>query len=226
MIAPANSLVSLPDNISFEEAGRIGYLGTAYGALERAKVGPETSVLVNGATGTVGVGTVLIALALGAPKILAVARNRTLLERIMALAPHRIAIHSNLDGPATDWARAETGGYGPDVIIEALNPDAAVEATTDAFHAVSKGGTIVTVGGRAEPFPIDPIWLMALEISYLGSNWFTNRQANDLLRMVGSGALDLGQLSQLQFPLDKVNEALEAAQRRPSGGFESIVVTV
>lgn len=40
MTAPQHSLVTLPDNISFEQAGRFGYIGTSYGALRMADAGP------------------------------------------------------------------------------------------------------------------------------------------------------------------------------------------
>ncbi len=45
-----------------------GYLGTAYHALKSADVHYGSTVLINGATGTVGTGAVLSALAMGAVK--------------------------------------------------------------------------------------------------------------------------------------------------------------
>src|SRR5690349_3475279 len=80
LVAPASSIVELPESVSFDQASRFGYLGTSYSALTIGRVGPRTSVLVNGATGTLGVGAVMLALAMGAPRVLAVARNRELLE--------------------------------------------------------------------------------------------------------------------------------------------------
>lgn len=225
MIAPSSSIVVLPDEVSYEAGARFGYLGTSYGALRRARVGSDTTVLVNGATGTLGVGAVLLALAMGAPKILAVARNEELLGRLRALDPRRIAIHSNNNGPCTDWARTQTDGFGPDVVIEALSPDAPVEAAMSSMMSVSRGGTIVTIGGLDKKLPFDPIWLMCNHISYLGSAWFTTGQGEEMARMVQAGTLDLGRLSHLRFPLEAVNEALEAAQHRSLGGFNNIVVT-
>jgi len=226
MIAPSYSLVSLPDSVSFEQAARFGYLGTAYGALRRANVGPDTSVLINGATGTIGVGAILLCLAMGVPKILAVARNRNILTQLQTLAPDRIFLHSNEDGPCTDWARGLTGGHGVDVVLEALSPGAPVQATMDAFHAVSRAGTLVTVGGAEDKLPFDPIWLMCNAISYLGSCWFSTREGHDMANMAGTGALDLSVLENLCFPLERVNDALETAQHRNSGGLQNIVVTL
>src|SRR3546814_19871390 len=82
MIAPANSIVVLPDNISFQEAARFGYLGTAYSALRKGRAGPNVTTLINGGSGTLGLGAVLLALAMGVTKILAVAPNPELLEEV------------------------------------------------------------------------------------------------------------------------------------------------
>lgn len=224
MVAPASSVVTLPDEVSFEEAARFGYLGTAYGALRRAEAGTNTSVLINGATGTLGIGAVLLALAMGVPKILAVARNETLLAEIKALSPARIFTYSTSQGPCTEWAKSQTEGAGPDVMIEALGPDAPQEATLAAMHSVSRGGRIATIGGAEKDLPINPIWIMVNHISYLGSLWFTTAQAQDMATMARAGTLDLSRLNHHSFRLDEVNEALDVAQHRSRGGFDNIVV--
>src|SRR4051812_21835075 len=123
MTAPQYSLVTLPDNVSHEEAARWGYLGTGYRALRRAGVSPADVVLVNGITGTLGLGVALFALALGARKILGTGRDRNLLDRVRAIAPGRIQVHSLGDEVTTgDWARSLTGGEGADIVIDALGP--------------------------------------------------------------------------------------------------------
>lgn len=76
--APAAALVCLPDNVSFEAAARFGYLGTAYAALRKIGVGPGQSLLINGITGQLGLCAALLALAMGATKILGTGRNSAL----------------------------------------------------------------------------------------------------------------------------------------------------
>lgn len=90
MTAPAANLVKLPaDSISFEQGARFGYLGTAYSALRKAEFSPGQTVLIDGATGTLGLGAVILALAMGAARIFATGRN-TLLEKLQQLDPQRI----------------------------------------------------------------------------------------------------------------------------------------
>ena len=85
--APATALVRLPDNVSFEAAARFGYFGTAYAAMRKIGVGPGQSLLVNGITGQLGLCAALLALAMGATKILGTGRNASLLERVKSAGP-------------------------------------------------------------------------------------------------------------------------------------------
>ena len=225
MVAPASSLVVLPDEVSFEEAARLGYLGTAYAALKRAGAEPGTSLLINGATGTLGTGAVLLALAMGITKILAVARDEKLLEELRAIAPGRIFTHSNRKGSCVEWARGLTEGLGPDVVLESLPPGAPVEATMDAMAAIGRGGRVVTVGAMSMPLSIDPIWIMLHQITYMGSLWFTTAQGHEMVRMAAAGTLDLKRLVHKRFPLDQVSAAVEESMRRDDGGFANVVVT-
>lgn len=225
MIAPASSMVVLPDSVSFEEAARFGYLGTSYGALTRAGADTTTTVLVNGATGTLGVGAILLCLAMGVPKILAVARNEKILSELESLAPSRIVTHSNNDGPCTDWAREQTQGEGPDIVLDCLGPGSPPEASLDALKSLSRGGRLSMIGGGYEPLPIDPPWFMVNQISYIGSLWFTTAQGGEIARMVEAGTLDLSPFIHVAFPLDQVDKAIEAACNRERGGLVNVVVT-
>lgn len=225
MVAPADSIVVLPDEVSFEEAARFGYLGTAYAALRRAQAGCDKSVLINGATGFLGTGAVLLALAMGVPKILAVARDQKLLADLRALDPRRIVTHSNNDGLCTEWAKAQTDGLGPDIVIEAVGPGASPEATMAAMKSVGRSGWVVNIGAQTELLPIDPIWIMLGQISLTGSKWFTTAQAGEMARMAAAGTLDLTRLVHKRFPLDQATEALKESMSREIGGFANVVVT-
>ena len=225
MIAPASSLVVLPDSVSFDEAARFGYLGTAYSALTRAGAGSTTSVLVNGATGTLGVGAILLCLAMGVPRILAVARNQKILDELHKLAPNRIVTHSNNVGPCTEWAREQTYDEGPDIVIDALGPGSPAEVSIDALRSLARGGRLAMIGGGHDPLPIDPPWFMLNQISYIGSLWFTTAQGGEMARMAAAGTLDLSPFTHLHFSLDQLDKAIEAACTREHGGLINVVIT-
>src|ERR1700687_244578 len=128
MTAPQYALVKLPDNVSFEAAARFGYLGTSYGAMKKANAAPGQSMLIDGISGTLGLGAALLGLAMGITRILGTGRNSQLLDRVKALAPERIEVHA-LGGGSTAastasstaiWAKRLTDGDGVDFMISAL----------------------------------------------------------------------------------------------------------
>ena len=223
MIAPQWALVKLPENVSFEAGARFGYLGTAYTALRKAGVGPAKSVLINGIGGTLGLGGALLALAMGATRILGTGRNRVLLERVKALAPKRIEVFSVHDGSVKDWAFSLTEGEGVDAVIDTLPPRTPSQAVMEALRALRVGGKAVDVGGSSEALVLDGYWLKQRNITLAGARGSTTQDGEDIAEMARAGTLDLGVFEHRRFPLAQVNEAV-AATGDGSGGFSNFVV--
>lgn len=223
MTAPVSSLVSLHDNISYEEAARFGYLGTSYSGLLKGGAGSGSSVIISGATGTLGVGAVALALAMGCSQIFAVARNRDLLAQLQTLDPDRILIMSTEDGAIGDWVREKTGGRGADVFVDAIGPGAAASVSLDIFDGLRRGGKMVAIGALRDPFPIDMHRLLAFQQSILGSLWLTIGEGQQMADMCASGALDLSFLQHERFALDDIGSALDAIDNR-RGGFSNVVI--
>lgn len=223
MTAPEYAIVNLPDNLSFEQAGRFGYLGTSYGALKNAGAGPGQVALIDGITGTLGVAATMLGLAMGLSQILGTGRDERLLARIKALAPDRIQVMRLGEGSTGDWAKSLTGGEGADFAISALGAKAPAATMLDSMRGVRRGGKVVNVGGVAEDLPIDVKWLMDEQIQLIGSNWFTTAQGQEMAEMVRTGTLDLSYLEHRAFPLSRVNEAISGLKDR-DGGFSNYVV--
>lgn len=222
--APADGLVKLPEQVSFEQAARFGYLGTAYSGLRKADVRAGKTVLINGGSGTLGLGAVLLALAMGATKVLAFARNRALLERVQAINPQRIRILAEGEAPVEEWARRETNGVGVDAVLDTLGPAAPPQAMLEAIGALRRGGRLVDVGGMHAPIEVNMHQLMCAQVSLIGSLWFTVAEGEDMAAMAAAGTLDLSVFEHQRFALDQVNEALALAEKR-AGGFVNVVVT-
>lgn len=222
--APRHNVVRIPDSVTYEQAARFGYLGTAYAAMRKAEAGPGRTVLINGLTGVLGLGATLIALGLGVTRILGTARDRDRLERVKALAPERI--DTLVLGEATsvaDWARGFTGGHGVDAVIDCLGPGASGELLMNAIYALKRGGKAVNVGGVGEKTLMDVHWMMDQQIAFIGSNWFPIRDAQALSEMARVGTLDLSVFHDVRFPLADVNRALDGTHVR-DGGFTNLVI--
>lgn len=221
--APASGLVKLPPAVSFESASRFGYLGTAYSALRKAGVRAGSSVLINGATGTLGVGAVILARALGATRILCVARKRPLLDRLLAIDPSRIRICPKNGGEVAAWARQETDGLGVDAVIDTLGPGADAQAMLDAIEALRRGGKLVNVGGMSMPISVNMHHLMCVQKSLIGSLWFTVGEGEEMVELAQAGLLDLSIFEHHAFELEQVNTALKLAEQR-AGGFINVLI--
>lgn len=174
--APALSIVKLPDSMPFEAAARLGYMGTAYSALRKADVRAGKSVLISGATSTLGLGAVLLALAMGATKVFGLARSVELLEPVRAIDPRRVQVMSlaepGAEGRVGNWIRSHTRGLGADVFIDAVGPGAPHSTSLAGIGSLRRGGRMVDIGGISEPLPLDMFRLMCFQISVIGSLWF------------------------------------------------------
>ena len=134
MAWPRHLLVPVPVGLPPEQACQLEALGVALRAMERAGVGPSTTVAVVG-TGPIGLLIVRACRALGAPVILAT-----------DLLDHRV--EAAVASGATDAWRAGAGGspapHDPvDVAIECAGTD---DAIATAIDLVRPGGHVVLVG--------------------------------------------------------------------------------
>lgn len=223
MSAPQYALVKLPDNVTFEQAARFGYIGTSFGAMKKAGAVAGQSMLVDGISGTLGLGAALLGLATGITKIFGTGRNKELLERVKRLAPSRIEVHSLEDGSSAEWVKSRTNGEGVDFMISALGPGSPASTMLDSIKALRRGGRAVNVGAVAEPVPIDIHWLMDEQIQLIGSNWFTAAQGQEFAELARVGLLDLSVFEQNKFSLEEVNTAISGLKAR-NGGFSNYVI--
>jgi D-arabinose 1-dehydrogenase-like Zn-dependent alcohol dehydrogenase len=230
--APQDALVKLPDNVSFQAAARFGYFGTAYAAMKKLGVGPGQTFLVNGISGTLGLNAAMLALAIGATKILGTGRNVALLNRVKALSPQRIEVFAVGDekgppaggiDPLVPWAKSMTDGYGVDSVLDCLPPGASAAALMRALYTLRRGGRAANVGAVMEMLPINAFWLMTNRIGLQGSVWFTSGEGEEMAAMAAAGTLDLSVLEHRVFPLSQVNEALAGMDNR-DGGFTNFIV--
>ena len=223
MTAAPHRLVKLPEEITFDQAARFGYLGTSFAALRVGKVGPGSHVAINGITGTLGVGATLLALGMGATRIIGFGRNREVMSKLKSLSPKRVDTLALGDQSIAEWMRERTDGLGADVLIDCSARGASASVTAEALKGLKRGATAVNIGALTEALTIEPIRFMTSRLHFQGSNWFTTGEGQLMAEMARVGALDLSHLTSQVYPLARVNEALEAIKARP-GGFVNIVV--
>jgi alcohol dehydrogenase len=227
--APEDALVRLADNVKFEDAARLGYLGSAYAAMKKLGIGPGVTFLVNGISGQLGLCAAMLALAMGATKILGTGRNMALLQRVKALSPRRIEVFAFDDTRTGDqtafmaWAKTQTDGYGVDRMLDCLPPGAPAAAMMRALYTLGRGGRAANVGAVMEVLPLNAFWLMTNRISLQGSVWFTTGEGEEMAAMLAAGTLDLSALEHRISPLSDINQVIAGMDER-DGGFTNFII--
>jgi alcohol dehydrogenase len=224
LVLPAEHLTPLGDaaSVAPEILCRLGWLGTAYGGLVRAGLGTGQCPVITGATGLLGTGGILLALAMGAGRIVALGRRRAMLDALAALDPRRIIPVMVEDGESTGKVIAAAAG-GADVVLDAIGDTDDAAMTRGAIRALGRGGRVAFVGGLTTQPPVTATYMVLRGLTILGSTWFPRAAAREILAMIGSGALDLSSLSVRTFPLARVNDAIAAAGDG-GGGLEHVAL--
>jgi alcohol dehydrogenase len=171
----------------------------------------------------------MLALAMGATRILGTGRNQALLDRVKALSPQRIEVYAVDEsapvGPADPlvaWAKSMTEG-GVDSSLDCLPPGANAAAFMRPLFTLRRGGHAATVGAVMEVLPLNAFWLMTNRIGLQGSVWFTTGEGQDMAAMVAAGTLDVSPFEHRIVPLSHVNDAMAAMNNR-DGGFTNFIV--
>ena len=222
-VAPASAIVKIPGNMAYEQAARLGYLGTVYSALKKVNAGPGDTILVNGISGTLGIAAAIFGPAMGVKKILGTGRDRKLLEDVKRLSPWRIEVFSIEDGSVTDFVMKHTEGEGVDAFIDCLGPGGLHETVLQGLYSLRRGGIAVDIGAVMGDVPIDVHHLMDRNQRLYGSAWFTTDEGQEMADLVAAGVVDLSMLETRGRPLADVNEAISGIAQR-HGGFSNFVI--
>jgi NADPH:quinone reductase len=211
---PAELAVQVPEGVDDGVAAAAGVAGIA-GWLPLAKVAPvrpDDSVLILGATGTVGSIAVQVARVLGAERIVAAGRDRKRLERARGLGADETVA---LDGDdLAEKLREAFGGDGPTLVVDMLWG----EAVRAAVEVAAPGARIVHVGQSAGPEATLPsAAVRGKRLSILGHSNFVlspeerRRAYLDVIEQIRAGRI---RIEVETFSLDDVGAAWQAQASR------------
>jgi S-(hydroxymethyl)glutathione dehydrogenase/alcohol dehydrogenase len=209
VVAPASAVLPLPDAISLDEAALIGCAAlTGVGAVRNAApVEAGASVAVIGAGG-VGQFIVQAARAAGAAAVLAVDPVEGRRAQALRLGATEAASPSEAESLAAGLADG-----GVDVAFEAVGSP---ETEALALRLTRPGGTACLVGMPAAGarLDLDPFEIVNREKTLTGSVYGSDDPAHALpalLADVEAGRIELAPLVGPSYPLERVNEAVEAS---------------
>jgi len=212
----AHQLVRLPDDVSFEDAAALPCAyGTALRMIETiGAVQPGEKVLILGASGGVGVCSVMLAKMAGAEVIVA-ASSQDKLDRL-----REIGADHGINYAEEDFSRACTARFGRahvrgresggvDVVVNFTGGDTWVKS----LRCLRKGGRLLTCGATAGFNPTEDIrYIWTFELQIRGSNGWLREDIFRLLDLVRSKRLKV--LIERVYSLDESRDAVQAMEER------------
>ena len=195
-----------------------------YGGLVRGRLVAGETVVVNGATGAYGAAAVLVALAMGASRVVAAGRNKDMLDQLTRAGGSRVSavvLSGNVEKDPVALRSAAGGGahLAFDMVCNAKDPN----STLAALGALHRGGRIVLMGSSTAPVPLDYLHVMFNNLEIIGNFMHAQNAYLSLLALVRSGQLDLRSITPNVFALSDLDNAMEAAGK--AGSLELVVVT-
>jgi acryloyl-coenzyme A reductase len=179
---PANMGIKIPDRVDWAAAAlSCCPIGTSLRALKAvAGVNPGDSVLINGASGGLGVHQIQIARALGGIPI-AVTTNPAKVEFLKALGAENVIAVPDLAYAAEVWRL--TGKRGVDIAIDNLG-----STLPETLRCMTQGGMVVVLGNvSGEPVPVMPGLLIGRRLRISGSGMATLEDVQQSLAMLQAG---------------------------------------
>ncbi|MEM3565796.1 MAG: zinc-binding dehydrogenase [Candidatus Bathyarchaeia archaeon] len=199
------NMQEIPPHISYEEAAITEPLACVLHGVEKARVRLGDSVAIIGA-GPIGLLHLLTVRKMGAEKVIIIDLVDERLEFAKKLGADE-AINAGKEN-VEDAVRKATGGYGADVVIEAIGQPTTWE---QALRLVRKGGTVLEFGGCP---PGTEVRFNAEQLHYgettvLGTFHATPLHFRRALNLIISRTIDVRPLITRRMELDKIKEAFQ-----------------
>ena len=199
------NMQEIPQHVSYEEASMTEPLACVLHGAEEAGVRLGDTVIIIGA-GPIGLLHLLTAKRKGAGKVISI----DLVEERLSFARKLGADETINAGKenVVEKVRRLTGGYGADVVIEAIGLPVTWE---QALRLVSKGGTVLEFGGcpPGKKVKVDTELLHYGEITVRGAFHATPVHFKRALNLIASRTIDVRPLVTRKMTLEEIKEAFE-----------------
>ncbi len=210
-------------DVDQEKLAALMFLAVPYGGFLSAGLKPGDCVIVGGATGNFGAHAVLVALAMGASRIVPTGRKASILEKLQALAPGRVfpvvlsgdseedtAHMSAAAGRPADCYLDITGGGGTDTVLASI-------------RAIKNNGQAILMGALPEAIQLPYIEIMVRGLTIRGNFMYPPQAPAEIYRMIAAGLIDLSMLDVRKYALADASSAI--ADATDKGGLAFNVLT-
>lgn len=169
---PASVATPLPrelDPVPAERLAAIAKLAVPYGGFMRAGLEAGETVVVNGASGYFGSAAALLAVALGAGRVVAAGRDAAALRALAdAVGPRFVPVVLEGDVARDAAALREAAGGAADMALDIVGRADSADSTLAALRSLRRGGRLVLMGSVTQPLPLVVREMLANDWSVMG----------------------------------------------------------
>jgi len=206
-VHPAAFTYKLPDNVSFAEGAMVEPFAVGMQAAARARIVPGDVAVVTGC-GTIGIMVALAALAGGCSKVIV---SDVSAEKLKIAGGYQGIVPVNVrEKNLVDAVKAETEGWGADVVFEASGSPRVYE---DLLRVVRPGGALVLVGLPPDKISLNINAAIAREVRIETVFRYAN-VFDRALALIASGKVNLKPLISETF---KFKDSIAAFERAAKG---------
>jgi len=225
-LVPAQCLTPVEglDHVEPAQLAAVTRCVVPFGGLLRGRLCAGETLIVNGATGAYGSAAVLVALAMGAAKVVAAGRNTAALEALARAGGARVVPVTLRGNIAADSAALRAAaGVGAHLALDMVGNAKDTNATQAVLGALRRGGRLILMGSAAVPLPVNYLTMMFNNLEIIGNFMHPQNAYLPLLALVRSGLLDLAPIRPIVFPLSDLHGAMKSAAEAES--LELVVIT-
>jgi alcohol dehydrogenase len=204
-------LAGLDDKPAIELIG-LAKLIVPFGGLQRSGLRGGDTIIINGASGYFGSGAVMLAVAMGAGRVVAVGRKQAALESLRdAFGPRVIPAVASGEAAKDLAAIRHAAGGGADVALDLLGSANSTSTTLSSLRALKRGGRLVIMGSADVPLELSFREMLANDWQVVGQFMYARTAPGQLAALAAAGLLDLRKIAVTTFELADFPQAVEAA---------------
>ena len=209
IVTPEQTVVKLPDTLSYEEGALIEPVANGMYAVRHSNITPETNIVVIGC-GPIGIGDFLCARLWNPKSILMVDVSDFNLQKAVEMGA-TLTCNSRRENLA-ERVMELTDGVGADLVFLAFGDAPTVQ---QAFEITRRGGQIaqhaLMEDGIAFPYRVH----QQHELDFKAYNMYTFEDFELIARAIHEGKMDLSHFVTQRYPIEQFPEAIEMADKRP-----------
>ncbi|MGV2292300.1 zinc-binding dehydrogenase [Trinickia sp. YCB016] len=224
-LLPASTLTAADalDDLDAQQLALSTRFVVPFGGLLRGRLTVGETVAVSGATGAYGSAAALLAVAMGAGRVVAVGRNLEALKALDERGSGRIVPVVVSGDVAHDAASIRDAARGPvDLAFDMVGNASDPNLTLAALRSLGREGRLVLMGSMAVDLPVPYTEVMLNGWEIIGQFMYPRDAYRRLLSLMGTGALDVGALHPVVFGMTQIEAAIDRAA--DASGVECVLI--